>query len=414
MTLKTLVSNNKTAFGAGVITLAAIFGQLISVGNIFFITTQLFSQDVFGIYSVFLSYLMIFSTLSLLSYEKAVPNLNQEELKDLFFGMLGILIITALVIFFITSYMFSYDFSYLLSIALISNGFFRMSGMINVRNKSIRQLIFPRIAPHLFVSLGLIYLYISTEYNRTVEDLILVYIIANIITTLLYFQITKSFDFFKKKFSYSKSKNILFQEIKFFFLITPSNILNRLSYNLPVILIEKYFGAGMAGQYSLVLRLGFSPLVTIGNSVNQIYHGKIAELYRTGGRGIYLLYQKTIKIMLAIGIIAFLGFLVLAPFVINFFFGENWNMAGLFIQIFSPFFGIMIIVAPITVAFLVLQDQRNEFINQLLFFLITLISFGIGVFINNLTIAIFLFSSLSFIRYVYMAFQLKILHQKFS
>ena len=74
------------------LTVAAVVGQLIGIANVYLITHHYTTGD-FGHYSVFISYVALASTCSLLACDKAIPNLFGRHLAHYLHGIAAILIL---------------------------------------------------------------------------------------------------------------------------------------------------------------------------------------------------------------------------------------------------------------------------------------------------------------------------------
>ena len=179
-------------------------------------------------------------------------------------------------------------------------------------------------------------------------------------------------------------------------------MMNSVAYNLPTILIEKFMGGALAAQYGIVLRFCCAPLNLLGGSISTVFHGKIAKARRAKVRGSMLEEIRRLRIMLVVfGLVACVGIAIGFPIFSNYILKGDWSDARQFTYLLLPLFFVMVAVAPLTSAFIVFDEKKYLFLNQLSYLIISLASFGLGLAINNLLVGIGVFSALSIIRYLF-------------
>lgn len=138
----------------------------------------------------------------------------------------------------------------------------------------------------------------------------------------------------------------------------------------------------------------------LGQSISQVFHGRIASIMRTSKVGAWLFFSKVNALLWVLGFVSTIAIYFGIPKVIEVFFGENWEAAQLIVQIMAPLFGIMVIVTSLSSVHYVFGAQRALYFNQLLYFVISMFSFGLAVSAEDLILGIWVFTALSFLRYV--------------
>ncbi len=93
----------------------------------------------------------------------------------------------------------------------------------------------------------------------------------------------------------------------------PAILLNLTAYQLPIILIGVWFGAQIAGQYYVTMRILNAPLTFIGKAFSQVFFQRSNELLNQG-KPVGELVKKTTLRLVAI---------IIVPMILLFFFGEE-------------------------------------------------------------------------------------------
>jgi len=128
----------------------------------------------------------------------------------------------------------------------------------------------------------------------------------------------------------------------------PQLLLNAVSLGLPVVLLAAFFGASVAGQYSLAWSLLFAPILLAGRAVSSVFYPKITAALRDGGAK-RLVASATWGMALS-GAIPYGLLLVLGPWLVAFVFGEEWRLAGVFSQVLAPFMFLQYLNRPVIAA----------------------------------------------------------------
>lgn len=108
---------------------------------------------------------------------------------------------------------------------------------------------------------------------------------------------------------------------------TPQNLMNAVSYGVPVILLIHYFGAAIGGTYAFALRVVQMPMIFVLTALRQVLFQKLSEVHNDGGdfRGLFV---KTTGTLLGVSVVpAVIGF-AFAPQMFGLVFGSKWVLAG--------------------------------------------------------------------------------------
>ena len=184
------------------------------------------------------------------------------------------------------------------------------------------------------------------------------------------------------------------------FFSIPSDMINVITNQIPVFLINKFFGGFILGNYSLVDKILSVPITMIGRSVLDVFKQRASYDYNLNGN-CKKIFIKTFKTLLLLSIIPTLLLFFLAPPLFHIIFGEKWLIAGDFARIMSVLFFFRFIVSPLSYLLYIAEKQIYDMIWQICLFVTTLLSFGIGVHYNNIKIALLCFSISYSIMYIF-------------
>jgi len=118
--------------------------------------------------------------------------------------------------------------------------------------------------------------------------------------------------------------------------LLPAHAVNTLGAQLPVVFMNSFFGAAMAGFFGLALRLVGLPLQVISQSVNQVFFPHASREYAARGE-CAALFTRLVKRLFCIGAVGLGLALLCGPLLVEVVMGEQWRTAGRIIQILAPF-----------------------------------------------------------------------------
>ncbi len=162
------------------------------------------------------------------------------------------------------------------------------------------------------------------------------------------------------------------------------------AHKLPILIITYFFGSIVAGYYFLGYRVLYWPLGFISESVAQVFFQRYEENKYSDQRAFFL--RKIIKYLGMLAIIPSVLLLFFAPFIFKIAFGEEWVIAGEYIQYLTPVLFFRFIVSPLTS---VLWSEQKNLLNlqwQTLLLGSAIISFCIGGYFNNIKMGLLILS----------------------
>jgi len=380
--------------------LALSFGsfgsQVISIACVYILANK-FGPEIFGSFSLFLAYTSIIVIFSSLSYEQAFPSLKGESFDSMVYLTTILAIISSLIAYFFAVFL-EYSLAYALGFFVLANSLGRLGELMAVRAKLFRVISTFRVIPNILFMLSLLYLV-------WIESFILDEVVwFNLISFSLCWLGLYALAFFLQIASLPSLKGcmeVLISEKKFAFFVAPSQIFNRLAFNLPLILIDNFYGSYLLGQYALIQRIGFGPVSLIGSAISQIFLGYLGDLKRGDADNDFDFPFYAVKRNLIIaGLCIVVGFALVLPLVIPIIFTEDWDVAVKIGILLAPCLGATLIAYPLTAVFTVDKMHRYLFFNQLAYCLIAGLSFIGGLWGADYLHCIFVYSLLTTARYL--------------
>lgn len=150
----------------------------------------------------------------------------------------------------------------------------------------------------------------------------------------------------------------------------PSNLLNALVGQLPLLMIGIRYGALSAGLFALTQRVLAAPISLLAASVLEVFKRQSVQDYQTFGNCTRA-YRYTFKTLLLLGIGPSLVLFFFSPALFAWIFGDAWREAGKLAQILAPLYFLNFIASPLSYVFFVAGKQKVELVWQIALFAMT-------------------------------------------
>ena len=111
---------------------------------------------------------------------------------------------------------------------------------------------------------------------------------------------------------------------------------------------------GAVGQFNLAWRILQVPIGLINSAISQVFFQKLA---RVKPGEMFPLVRFTIIRSALISVVPFGAIYVLAPWLFEFVFGPQWDMAGAFARALTPWLMLQLVTSPISTVFVVTETQ---------------------------------------------------------
>lgn len=194
----------------------------------------------------------------------------------------------------------------------------------------------------------------------------------------------------------------------------PANLLNNFSYSIVNIFISQLFGVASLAYYSLSFRLLGLPLSLISTNTSKAFYERASKDFAATGscRSIFI---KMSLFLLCLAIPMVIILMLFSPMLCRIIFGPSWEVAGHYIQILAPMFGVRFIVSALTPSLTICNQQQYEFLCQALFVIAAIIVLIVGKVSGSINLFLIGMSiSYSIIYVLYYFMMLKISENKLS
>lgn len=377
--------------------------------------TRMFSPEDFGFWAYFLSLSSLFSILMTGNYEFAIvlPKEDKEAL-NVFTGSLLICVMTffsasAFVYFFydnlITSsgIIISENILYLVILMSLIMAVFRLLNFWNNRENKFHVTAAGNITRSFTVYLcqllnGLYFLKTSTGL---ILSSISGYTAGTVIQSA---SLVKKIVRDRKEIRISSIRRSLLRYKDFPKYFMPSEFLNSLSVNVPVLFLTNLFDSAAAGLYAIPHRFINVPLTLLGSSISQAYLKKSSDMVNNDqclGRMTSDIYRKLFMLgIVPLSIIAGYG-----DYIFGFLLGEKWAVSGQYASILSPWMLMVFVASPVSIIFATLEKQKISLVLNSVLLILRVTSFLIGgIILKSVFAAIFLYGSTGFLYWTFYSF----------
>lgn len=375
-----------SSFLKSIITLASgsIVAQLISI-LASPITTRIFSPEELGIYTLVMTAVSMFGPIINLRYDLSIV---MEDNEDNVYSLIKLSLHTALVFSTVVSFFYYFYFVFqnqvnpllctiVVWILLIVNGIINVLNCYNNRLKEFKAITSA---------------YVKRTFAQTV---------AMIISGLLcfgYYGLLASqvVGQFMGMSSQSKSLLLHYSEIKGRskleekavmgihkkqLITVPATFLNAFSYSSINIIIDMLYGSTLLGFYSISYRMLGLPLSIISNNVSRVFFVDAAKEF-SENKAYTKSLNKTLAILFIIAGIMFVVLELFSPQLFEFFFGEEWRVSGVYVQILAPLFSIRLIASAIGSAIYIVGNQKFDLVLQTLLASTSVFCYLISIYFN--------------------------------
>lgn len=342
--------------------------------------TRVYSPADFGIFALYISTLTLLTIIATGKYELAInlPKKNQNAHLLVFLTVclsLSFSLLLMIIIFFfhkdIILLLDKPDLNqwiYLLPVSVILSGIYISMQLWLSRQKRFQEMSTVVIIQSSITSLLSLFLgYIGMGYG----GLILSSLAASILsTTILLKKIISNIPLF----SLLKMLSLAKKYIKFPKYSIIADFFNNFSHQLPIFFLPFLFELSTGGLYFLAQRIIKVPLGLLSNSIGEVFRQAASQEY-IRHQNCRIIYLQTLRKLIMISILPFIMLFLFAPFLFGFVFGEDWKIAGEYVQILAPMFFMQFISSPLSSMYHITQRQDKDLLFQTQFFFFTLLVF---------------------------------------
>lgn len=187
---------------------------------------------------------------------------------------------------------------------------------------------------------------------------------------------------------------------KFPYFNLPHYLVNNFSSGLPVFLFSSKAGAAEAGFYSLGLMMVNRPMNLLTASVTQVFSQKIIDRYNRRLPVKQEVIRLSRRLALA-GLLPFAAAALAGPSVFSFVFGEEWAVAGRYMQVLLPWLFLVLVSSPLSFLPDMTGRQQKAMWLDILKFVLRFIALIYGLHFGKVLLSLALFSAVGTIMAAY-------------
>ena len=418
------IINNRFAKNIAMIAGGTAFAQII--GTLAMpIITRLYNPQEYGVLTVYMSCIGLFTGSQSLRYELGIPIAEDErEATNVFFLSTLILIVLSSFLFLLTQIssieIFSvlsiekiYDYRTLIPLGFFLTGIYQIYMMWSFRSNNYKAIAATKLNRSIGANIikvvlgltgigpiGLLWGYIFGESSGTI--------------TLAKPVMNHKFVSNIKKTRFKEVKDVWIKYIKFPKYSLPSNFLSKAGDQIPVLFIASLYGSQVIGYYGLSKSIIALPTMLIGNSIGDVFYGEAAAIGKSNPTELKKISSQIFKKLFFIGLIPLVLFIITAPELFNLLFGPSWYEAGIYARILSIWAFSQLVFQPISRIYDIFGRQKELFIITLTrIILILMIFFAAKKYSINSYVAILAYSLTMFLIYlITYLYSRKILHSE--
>lgn len=386
------------------------FGSIVSQIITFLLSpviSRVYTDFQMGQYTSLLVMVSVFSSISMGRYELVIVSENDNFFVRTLVKLSKLILIASTPILTIISFTYlkfstddlkvSWVFFLIFFILFILNGLILLYTSILNREKKYRELAFSNI---LNVTIKNIFTVLLGFLNFKVWGLLISLVLGLIVQIIYLFNSIDAFYLKDSDIQVKQLKTVAKEHDKQIIYSTPAALAMNFSAQSNNIFIDILFDKALLGQYSFTHRILALPISLISTNVSKVYFETASREYNETGT-YYNTFRKTTLFLAIIGFFMGVAIFAFGPFLVSWFLGSEWELAGILSRYMAPFYSIRFVVAPLTMGTIISKKQDYELQMQILFVTVSVISFLIvKIFSLELLQYIVLSSSLTSVLYI--------------
>ncbi len=372
------------------------------------ILTRLYSEELFGVYFIFVSTLNILKKITTLRLELTVvlPKKDFWAINALALSIFTT-IITSLLFLIISIFtkkviLKIYEISaignyiYLLPLTLFFIGIYESFSSWNNRYKEYKKISISKLSYYGTSTASQI---AAKFYILTVNGLILGAVFGQMFSTILIFLLSiKNVITHLKDVKIKRIKILLIRYKNIPTFNTLINFITNFSNEIPIYLFTSFYSTIISGLYGIANKIVATPMNMLSQSIGQVFYQKASAQY-SNRQDIQPFIKKTILNVLKLGTLPIIAIAAISPFV-HFILGEEWKELGQYILILLPSILANFVVQPLTIVPTIVNKQNKFLLLLIIFSAVKILSIWLGliIFSNPLISLIFLSVSSTIFR----------------
>lgn len=395
-----MIRLNKEGKDIFTLSFGSVIAQLIPV-IASLILAHIYDAEQYGNWGVFLSYTGILSIIITGQYEMAIVRPDKDSDARaivrlcMMIGCALTILITLLIYAFDTaglSYVRELPCKYLLPIYVLGLGMIQIYIHYANRKERYKVIAMSGIVRNSFqavsrISLGLLHSFYG----------LIVGAFAGVVSAVVYSEWRtpiRKIVFGRHDWKRIRANAVRYRYFPMF--LMPSALLNALSTNLPLLILNEYFAKEYIGYFSMTIGLLFLPVQLLGNAMGKIFYKKSSEADNINGTK--TLSFNLLKVSFGLGVLMNIIIIPLGEPLFAFVLGETWRTAGTYAILLSPWILMTLCFSPLSVIFDSKDKQHIELILNFVLFCVRVFAvwFG-GKILQDINQTIFLYGLFGFV-----------------
>ena len=377
------------------------------------ILSRLFAPDAYGLTALFTSLTGIVIAISCLRYELSIvlPVRDEDAANLLGVSLLSVAGVSSLAgLLFFSGYYFIpqwlnepniQGYLWLVPFSIFFGGVVVALNYWNTRFRRFGRLTISRVIRSL--SSGFILISVGFLGYTTAASMIWTAVIIQIIVALFLVRLTWKDDgqLFRQQISVNAMLHGAKRYRKFPKYHTWAALLNKVSWQLPTFMFSIYFSPAVVGYYALGNRVLRKPMSLVGGSLSQVFFQRAADAKNDGTLAVLVegLYRRLVRV----GLLPAVLFSIVGRELFIVVYGPNWAEAGSYTQILAVWTFFWFISSPLGTLYSVLEKQEKSLLINGMIFVTRFVSLLIGGILDNIWLALFLFSISGIFTYGYLS-----------
>jgi O-antigen/teichoic acid export membrane protein len=368
------------------------------------IITRIYSPEQYGLLTIYVSVLTLFSGSECLRYELGIPIADDDESAINIVALSIMILFSFTFLFIITISVFGkhilvylsaekiQNYRFLLPFGLFLNGLFQIFLMWNFRKKDYQIISRTKIAQSLagniskigfgLLGFGPVGLIIGNTVGRSAGA-----------TTLMKKLVINQKELIGK-IKFSRMVYLSKRYIKFPIFKLPSTFLSKTANQLPILFIASIYGGEVIGLFGLAKSIVNMPVLLIGKSVGDVFYGEVAALGRNNPKRIKHLSEKLFKKLCLLGAVPLFTLLFFGPALFGLVFGPEWITAGKYARILAVLSFAELIFQPVSRIYDIFEKQQITLVITIIRIILVLGVFAVSKIVHlDLMITILLYVS---------------------
>ncbi len=180
----------------------------------------------------------------------------------------------------------------------------------------------------------------------------------------------------------------------------PGRVIGNLKNQSAIYFIGLGFSKSILGNFSIAVSVLNVPIQILANSLSSVFLKKANDLYNEDKKLLPSFINNLITKLFILGVLPFAVLSVFGEYLVTFFLGDQWPLAGRISAWMGPYFFLSLIISPVLPVFQVMKREQNLFIFNLTGFVLNTGALLTGYLLNDIEWLIILFTASNVLIYI--------------